>query len=241
MNVRFFSLVLIVLVFSVALAQSTLEAVRGRQELICGVSGLQYGDLVKQSDGGVLGFHSGICQAVAAITLGDSSKVLYVPVLEIDAFAQLSVGNVDLLVGNTDFSVSNDLTYDIHFGPTVFYFEKLPYAPAVQHDDDVWLDIVTWTVYALMQAEEWGLSSVTVEDVFNETENPKIIRFLERASGLDERLGISGDAFLKMIKQVGNYAELYERHLGPSSGFPMPRGMNELYLNGGLHYSPPFD
>lgn len=241
MNLRFFLVFFSFLGISVGLGQSTLETIRERQELICGVSGLQYGDLVKQSDGGLLGFHSGICQAVAATALGDSSKVLYVPVLEVEAFAQLSVGNVDLLVGNTDFSVSNDLTYDINFGPTVFYFEKLPYAPAVQHDDDVWLDIVTWTVYALMQAEEWELTSATVEEVLGETDNPRIIRFLENASGLDGRLGISADAFLSLIKQVGNYGELYERHLGAGASYTLPRGMNELYLNGGLHYSPPFD
>ncbi len=241
MNLRFFILLLIALGFSVGFCQSTLKKVRDRDELICGVSGLEFGDLVKQSDGAVSGFHTGICQAVAATTLGDSTKVLYVPVLEIEAFTQLSVGNVDLLVGNTDFSISNDLTYDINFGPTVFYFDKLPFAPAVQHDDDVWLDIVTWTVYALMQAEEWELSSATVEEIFSETENPRITRFLETASGLDERLGLSGDAFFNMIKQVGNYGELYERHLGPNTSFQLPRGMNELYLKGGLHYSPPFD
>lgn len=241
MSFRFMNLLFLSVVFSFASGQSTLERVRERQELICGVSGLLYGDLIKESDGAVLGFHAGICQAVAATTLGDSGKVLYVPVLDIEAFAQLSVGNVDLLVGNTDFSISNDLTYDINFAPTVFYFEKLPFAPAVQHDDDVWLDIVTWTIYALMQAEEWQLSKATVEDVFGETENPRIVRFLKSAAGLDEHLGISGDAFLIMIKQVGNYGELYDRHLGPDASFHLPRAMNELYFKGGLHYPPPFD
>lgn len=221
-------------------AQTTFEMVQERGELNCGVTGLDAGTLIKLTDGGILGLHAGFCQAVAVALLGDPQAILYVPLQASNAFAELELGNVDLLVGNNPLIASYDATKNIEYGPVVFHKDRVPYALVVRSGDDHWLDSVTWLAYSLIQAEEWDIRSDNVADVLAETDRPLVQSFLSQASGLDESLGLEPDALYEVIAQVGNYAELYERHLGENASSYLPRGLNNLYLNGGLHYSPPF-
>jgi general L-amino acid transport system substrate-binding protein len=116
---------------------------------------------------------------------------------------------------------------------------KEPLGPAVRHGDDQWLDIVSWVVYVAFAAEEYGITSANVDQEFIENEDPNV----ERLLGVDPEkvleFGLEANAFLNSIKQVGNYAEIYERNLGEATPTFIPRGLNESYINGGLHYAPP--
>ncbi len=98
---------------------------------------------------------------------------------------------------------------------------------------------MTWTVYALIQAEEYGITQGNV-DTFIDSEDPEIRRFLGVEGDLGEQLGLPKDFVVQIIKAVGNYGEVYNRHLGPDTVFDLDRGPNELWTNGGLMYSPPF-
>lgn len=116
---------------------------------------------------------------------------------------------------------------------------KEPLAPAVLHGDDQWKDAVSWIVFALIQAEEFGITQDNIDD-FMDSENPDIQRLLGVEGGLGTMLGLEDDFAYQAISQVGNYGEIYDRNLGPDTEFNLPRGMNALYQDGGLHYSIPF-
>ncbi|WP_312096959.1 amino acid ABC transporter substrate-binding protein [Niallia sp.] len=116
---------------------------------------------------------------------------------------------------------------------------KEPLAPAVKDGDEKWADAVTWIVFALIQAEEFGITSQNVDD-FLTSENPEIKRLLGAEGNLGEQLGLSNDFAYQVIKQVGNYGEIYDRNLGPDTVFKLERAQNALYSDGGLLYSIPF-
>lgn len=116
---------------------------------------------------------------------------------------------------------------------------KEPLAPSVLHGDDQWKDIVTWIIFATIQAEEFGITSENVDE-FLDSEDPDIQRLLGVEDNLGEQLGVENDFAYNVISQVGNYGEIYERHLGPDTIFDLPRGLNALQEDGGLHYSMPF-
>lgn len=117
---------------------------------------------------------------------------------------------------------------------------KEPLAPAVLDNDEKWKDAVSWIVYATIQAEEFGITSENVDE-FLESENPEIQRLLGvGGNNLGEQLGLSNDFAYQVIKQVGNYGEIYNKNLGPDTVFKLERGQNALYSDGGLQYSIPF-
>ncbi|HEO8422169.1 amino acid ABC transporter substrate-binding protein [Niallia sp. FSL W8-0635] len=116
---------------------------------------------------------------------------------------------------------------------------KEPLAPAVKDGDEKWADAVTWIVFATIQAEEFGITSQNVDD-FLTSENPEIQRLLGVEGNLGEQLGLSNDFAYQVIKQVGNYGEIYDRNLGPDTVFKLERAQNALYSDGGLLYSIPF-
>ena len=115
---------------------------------------------------------------------------------------------------------------------------KEPLAPAVRHGDDQWFDIVSWVVYATFTAEEMGISSANV-DSFMTTQDPNVMKLLGLEGEFCAKMGLDNNCFVNVIKQVGNYAEIYNKNLGPDTVFNLPRGLNALYTDGGLHYSPP--
>ncbi|AFY37251.1 extracellular solute-binding protein family 3 [[Leptolyngbya] sp. PCC 7376] len=114
---------------------------------------------------------------------------------------------------------------------------KEPLAPVVKNDDSPWFDTVKWVAYALIQAEEFGINSDNVSD-FLDSKDPLVRRFLGLEGRLGEDMGLSNDFALRIIKHVGNYGEIYERNLGEPFG--LERGMNSLWTDDGLIYSPPF-
>jgi general L-amino acid transport system substrate-binding protein len=116
---------------------------------------------------------------------------------------------------------------------------KEPLGPMTRHGDNNWGDIVMWTVNCTIQAEELGIDSTNV-DSFVGSEDPVIQNLLGDTGDLGVAMGLSTDWCYQVIKQVGNYGEIYDRNLGPDTPFDLPRGLNELWTEGGLLYSPPF-
>lgn len=114
---------------------------------------------------------------------------------------------------------------------------KEPLAPAVASGDAAWFDAVKWTAFALIQAEEFGINSENLDE-FLASEDPSIRRFLGVEGNLGEEMGLPNDFAARIIRHVGNYAEVYDRNLGEP--FALERGLNALWTDGGLLYSPPF-
>jgi general L-amino acid transport system substrate-binding protein len=114
---------------------------------------------------------------------------------------------------------------------------KEPLGPVAPLGDDAWFNVVKWVVFATIQAEESGITSDNVENMIG-SDNPVIARLL----GGDGDLGLGLDAgwAVDVIGAVGNYGEIYDRHLGPGTPFELERGPNELWTNGGLLYAPPY-
>ena len=117
---------------------------------------------------------------------------------------------------------------------------KEPLGPVVRHGDDQWFDIVRWVIFATVAGEEYGVSSANVDEVRDSTENPEVRRMLGLEGDLGLKLGLSNEWAYNVLKLVGNYAEIYDRNLGPDTATFIPRGLNSLYADGGLLYSPPF-
>jgi general L-amino acid transport system substrate-binding protein len=116
---------------------------------------------------------------------------------------------------------------------------KEPLGPSVLHGDDQWYDVVKWVVFATFTAEEYGVDSGNV-DAARGSINPEIRRLLGVEPDAVVGLGLAADAMHQVISQVGNYAEIYDRNLGPNTPFDIPRGLNSSYVDGGLLYAPPF-
>ena len=116
---------------------------------------------------------------------------------------------------------------------------KEPLAPAVANGNPQWSNIVRWTIYALIEAEEQGINSKNVDQKLN-SDDPVTKRFLGKEGNLGQGLGLSNDFAVRVIQKVGNYGEIFDRNIGSQSKFKMARGQNNLWSKGGLMYSPPF-
>jgi general L-amino acid transport system substrate-binding protein len=159
----------------------------------------------------------------------------------LEMFEDYENGDVDAI--SYDKSVLN--AYRSHFttpGDHVIFDEELskePLSPVVRQGDDGWYDIVKWVIYALFQAEELGIDSSNVDNLKLNSQDPDIRRFLGVEGSLGQSLGLPDDWAYQIIKQVGNYAEIYTRNLESSMPTHLPRGKNKLHTEGGLMYSPP--
>ena len=116
---------------------------------------------------------------------------------------------------------------------------KEPLGPATRHGDDQWSDIMTWVLNATITAEELGVTMGNV-DQMRSSNNPEVLRLLGVDGSQGEELGLSNDWAYQIIKQVGNYGEIFERNIGVDTPLGIARGLNALWTEGGLMYSPPF-
>ena len=116
---------------------------------------------------------------------------------------------------------------------------KEPLAPVVRHGDDQWYDIVDWTVMALLQAEELGINSNNVH-LKLKSQNPRVQRFLGVIPGMGKSLGLDDKWAYNIVKQVGNYAEIFEANVGVNTSLGLKRGVNAQWYNGGLMFAAPF-
>jgi general L-amino acid transport system substrate-binding protein len=115
---------------------------------------------------------------------------------------------------------------------------KEPLGPSVRHGDDQWFDVVRWTLYAMINAEELGVTSKNVDEMLKST-SPDIKRLLGTEGAYGEQLGLAKDWAVKIVKQVGNYGEVFDRNVGAGSPLKIDRGLNKLWSKGGLQYAPP--
>lgn len=115
---------------------------------------------------------------------------------------------------------------------------KEPLGPVVRQGDDEWFNIVKWTYYALLNAEEMGITSENIDEMMSD-ELPAIARFVGTDGGFGEGIGLTSDWAVRIIKHVGNYAEIFERHLGEGTQINIQRGVNALWTDGGIQYAPP--
>ncbi|UOK69542.1 amino acid ABC transporter substrate-binding protein [Ancylobacter polymorphus] len=115
---------------------------------------------------------------------------------------------------------------------------KEPLGPVVRQGDDNWLNIVKWSFYALVNAEELGISTVTLDQAA-QSAKPDVRRFVGSDGAYGEKLGLTKDWAMRIVKSVGNYGEVFERNVGAQSPLGIPRGINQLWSTGGIQYAPP--
>jgi general L-amino acid transport system substrate-binding protein len=323
-------------------ADGTLQAVRDRGELICGVNDVLPGFGFLTPEGEFQGFDIDYCRAIAAAVLGDAEAVEYVPLTAEARLTAVQAREVDVLIRNTTWTATRDGAESISFATTTFYdaqgmmvradapFETLddmtdtavcvlsgtttemnlesvflargiayepltfedndtlreaflaercegwtsdmsqlgafrsewpeeeggpealrildevmskePLGPATLDGDTEWFDVVNWVVLATIQAEEFEITSENIDQVIEELDpeaEPVVARFLG-FDGYDPGLGLDPEWVRDVITQVGNYAEIYDRHIGPGTPIGIERGINALWTDGGLHYPPPY-
>jgi general L-amino acid transport system substrate-binding protein len=313
-------------------AQSTLDAVRAKGYVQCGVNTGLAGFSQPDSKGVWRGLDVDVCRAVAAAVFGDAAKVRYTPLTSQQRFTALQSGEVDFLSRNTTWTITRDTSLGLNFAGVNYYdgqgfivpkkrgvksakelngatvcvqpgtttelnladyfrankmtfkpvvIEKLeevlnayfagrcdvyttdvsglvairasrapnpadhvilpeviskePLGPVVRHGDDRWFDVVKWSLYAMIEAEEHGLDSKNI-DGHLKSANPAIQRFVGATGDIGKGLGLDNRWAYNIVKQVGNYGESFDRNLTPL-GFE--RGINQLWTKGGLMYAPP--
>ncbi len=318
-----------------AQAGKTLDAVKARGEVICGVNTSAPGFSAVDSQGKWVGLDVDTCRAVAAAVLGDPAKVKFVPLNSQQRFAALQGGEIDILSRNTTWTLTRDASLGIVFaginyydgqgfmvprklkvdsarklgGATICvqagttseknvadYFQahaikyktvvfdtaegiqsaffagrcqayttdvsdlsgartktarpddyvilpdvisKEPLGPAVRRGDDEWFQIVRWTGFLMLEAEEAKLTQANVDRMKAESKDPAVQRLLGTGDDTGKLLGLDKEWGYRIVKAVGNYGESFERNLGPSTPLALPRGPNRLWSQGGLMYAPP--
>jgi len=312
----------------------TLDDVKARGSVRCGVSEGVAGFSAPDAVGNWVGFDVDFCRAVSAAVFGDPGKVSYVPLSTKDRFTALQSNEVDLLSRQTTWSLSRDSGMGIHFVGTAYYdgqgfmipkklgvdsalklsgatvcteqgttteqnltdyfhankmeyqpvvidsadgvikaFEtgrcdvystdasalyaqrlkladpngfmvlpeiisKEPLGPAVRQGDDKWFNVVRWTLFSLIEAEELGVTKENAEASLKSA-NPVVTRFLGVEGDNGKQLGLDPRFAYAVVSSVGNYGEMFERNLGATSELKINRGLNALWNKGGLMYAPP--
>ena len=115
---------------------------------------------------------------------------------------------------------------------------KEPLAPVVRQRDDDWMMIVKWTLYAMINAEELGITSKNIDEALKSSK-PDVMRLVGTEGAYGEDLGLSRDWAARIVRHVGNYGEVYHRNIGAGSKLGIPRGLNQLWNAGGIQYAPP--
>jgi general L-amino acid transport system substrate-binding protein len=115
---------------------------------------------------------------------------------------------------------------------------KEPLAPVVRQRDDDWMMLVKWTLYAMINAEELGVTSKNIDEALK-SKKPDVMRLVGTEGAYGEDIGLTKDWAARIIRHVGNYGEVYERNVGAGSKLKIPRGLNQLWSAGGIQYAPP--
>ncbi len=316
-------------------AGKTLDAVKARGQVVCGVNTSGPGFSNADSQGKWTGLDVDFCRAVAAAVLKDADKVKYVPLNSQQRFASLQAGEIDVLSRNSTWTLTRDASLGVAFtginyfdgqgfmvpaklkidnvkklnGATMCvqagttseknvadYFaaqgmkyksvvfdtaeaitsaffagrcqvyttdmsdlagartkasnpaeyvilpqviSKEPLGASVRRGDDEWFQIVRWTQFALLEAEEHGLTQANVDEQKKDNKDPGVQRFLGVSEDTGKLLGLDAEWAYRIVKAVGNYGESFERNLGPKTPIGLPRGVNNLWTKGGLMYAPP--
>jgi general L-amino acid transport system substrate-binding protein len=323
-----------VVAIAASASAGTLDDVKGKGFLQCGVSQGLPGFSNPDEQGNWTGIDVDVCRAVAAAIFGDASKVKFTPLSAKERFTALQSGEVDMLSRNTTWTLVRDTALGLNFAGVNYYdgqgfmvrkdlgvksakeldgasvcvnigtttelnlsdyfrannmkfkpvvFEKAdevvaaydsgrcdvyttdrsglaaqriklkdpsanmilpetiskePLGPVVRQGDDQWFDLVKWSLFAMVQAEELGVTSKNVEQMTT-SDNPSIKRLLGTEGDMGKNLGVGDDWGYNIVKQVGNYGESYDRYVGPKTSLGLERGLNALWKDGGLQYAMP--
>jgi general L-amino acid transport system substrate-binding protein len=319
-----------------AQAGKTIDAIKARGQLVCGVNTGLAGFSAADSQGNWAGLDVDVCKAIAAALLNDAGKVKYVPLNAQQRFTALQSGEIDILSRNTTWTLTRDASLGMHFLGTTYYdgqgfmvpskgkiksakqlkgatvcvqsgttteknltdfsrankldikpvvFEKVeaatgayfsgrcqayttdasglasvrnkeakspadhlilpeliskePLGASVRRGDDEFYAIAKWTVFALIEAEEYGITQANVDQLKTQTTDPAVGRILGGTEDTGKLLGLDKEWAARAIKAVGNYGEMFERNVGPKSPLGLPRGINNLWNKGGIMYAPP--
>ncbi len=317
-------------------AGKTLDAIKARGQLVCGVNTGLAGFSAADSAGNWTGLDVDVCKAIAATVLNDASKIKWVPLNAQQRFTALQSGEIDILSRNTTWTLTRDASLGMQFTGITYYdgqgfmvpakgkvksakqlkgatvcvqsgttteknltdfsragkldikpvvFEKLeaangayfagrcqayttdasglasirnkeaktpadhlilpeliskePLGPAVRRGDDEFFAIAKWVVYAMVEAEEYGVTMANVDQMKAGSTDPVVQRILGTSEDTGKLLGLDKEWAYRAIKQVGNYGELFDRNVGPKSALGLPRGVNNLWNKGGIMYAPP--
>ena len=318
-----------------AYAGKTIDTIKQRGQVVCGVNPSLPGFSAADSQGIWTGLDVDICRAVTAALLADASKIKWVPLNASQRFTALQSGEIDILSRNTTWTLTRDASLGLFFTGTTYYdgqgfmvtkkskmtsakqlkgatvcvqsgttteknltdfskaaglnikpvvFEtqeatnkayfsgrcqayttdasglasvrnkeannpddhvilpdlisKEPLGPSVRRGDDEWFTIVKWVVFALIEAEEYGITQANVDQMKSSTD-PVIQRILGTSEDTGKLLGLDKEWAYRAIKATGNYGEIFERNVGPKSALKLPRGLNNLWNKGGIMYAPP--
>jgi general L-amino acid transport system substrate-binding protein len=318
-----------------AASAGTLDDVKAKGFIQCGVSQGLPGFSNPDSAGNWSGLDVDFCRAMAAAIFNDPQAVKFTPLSAKERFTALQSGEVDVLPRNTTWTMSRDTQLGLNFSVVNFFdgqgfmvrkelgvtsaleldgaavctntgtttelnvadyfrshnmqyevvaFEKSdevvaaydagrcdvyttdksglyaqrlkmknpddniilpetisqePLGPVVRQDDVIWYDIVKWTHFAMLEAELYGVTQANVDDMKASSDNPKIRRLLGVEGEFGEAIGLSNDWAYNIIKQIGNYGEVFERDVGMGSPLKIERGLNALWTDGGLQYGMP--
>jgi len=330
-----FSVAALTLGMATAASAATLDEVKQRGNLSCGVNVGLSGFSSPDENGDWQGLDVETCRAVSAAIFGDPDKVVFTPLTAKERFTALQSGEIDVLSRNTTWTATRDNSLGLNFTDTTFYdgqgfmvakdlgiegledldgasiciqsgtthelnladyfpsrgidintvtfdtpdqtasgfasgrcdvltsdtsqlsalrlqlpepdsveiltqlISKEPLGPVVRQGDDQWLDIIKWTVYAMINAEELGVTSDNVEEMKNDPPNPQVARLLGGDGNYGEQMGLGNDWAFNIIAQVGNYGEVFASTVGEDSPLGISRGMNALWNEGGILYAPP--
>jgi general L-amino acid transport system substrate-binding protein len=313
---------------------STLDDVKKKGFVQCGVSQGLPGFSSPDDKGNWSGLDVDVCRAIASAIFGDANAVKYTPLSAKERFTALQSGEVDVLSRNSTWTISRDTSLGLDFVAVNYYdgqgfivrkslgvksakelngasictetgtttelnladffrankleykvvafgkndeavaaydagrcdayttdqsglyanrlklqkpddhvvlpdiISKEPLGPAVRHGDDQWGDIVRWSYYAMLSAEELGVTQANVEEMLK-SENPEVKRLLGVEDNMGAGMGLDAKWAYNIISKVGNYGESFERNVGTKSPLGIARGLNAQWSNGGLQYSPP--
>ncbi|MBL1274025.1 MAG: amino acid ABC transporter substrate-binding protein [Oceanospirillales bacterium] len=315
-------------------AATTLESVKAKGHLQCGVTSGLPGFSQPDEKGSWTGIDVDTCRAVAAAVFGDAKAVEFTPLTAKERFTALQSGEIDVLSRNTTWTLTRDVSLGLNFAGVNYYdgqgflvnndigvddaeqldgatvciqsgttselnladyfrakgmefkpivfdtseqtvqgfaagrcdvltsdrsqlaalrskladpssakilpntISKEPLGPVVRQGDDQWFNIVKWVLFAQINAEELGITMDNAGEMLK-SDNPNVQRLLGTDGDMGAKLGLPDDFGLAIVKQVGNYGEMYDRNVGPDTALGLERGINALWTNGGILYAPP--
>ncbi len=322
------------LLLPAAASAQTLEKVKARGSVNCGVNPALPGFSARDAQGNWSGFDIDLCRALAAAIFNDPGKVQYTPLSTTERLPALQADKIDVLSRNTTWTFSREAPLRLNFTAVTYYdgqgflvrrstnatsalelngasicvqkdttselnvadffrannmkfqivalptaeemlkaydsgtcsvatsdtsqlfaarlalkspddhvvlpdiISKEPLGPFVRSGDDQWLGIVKWAHFAMVNAEELGVTSKTIDEALKSTK-PDVRRLVGTEENYGEQLGLTKDWVVRIVRHVGNYGEIFERNVGTGSRLAIPRGINSLWTNGGIQYAPP--
>ncbi len=199
----------------------------------------------KDLDGASVCIQTGTTTELNLADFFRSNNISYEPVpIETNAEARQNyeAGRCDVYTTDASGLAATRSTFESPADHTILpeIISKEPLGPLVRHGDDQWGDIVRWVLNALIIAEELGINKANVADMASSTDNPEIARLLGAEGEFGAMIGLDNDWAVKAIAAVGNYGEIFDEFIGPSTDIGLERGLNALWTNGGILYAPPF-